>query len=369
MSMMLSCNRPIIKDIDLFRIERQYKTGNIAQGSVVTDLENAMSGICKKNYASAYSSATSAFEAILKYLDVGFMDEVILSPMTFRSIPYSVIRTGAKPVFIDTDDSYLPDWTYLDDLITDKTKVIITTSLYGLPDNNFKNYIKNLNQKIWIIEDNAQAIGARYDSGEPIGSHDYVDFSIFSFYATKNITGGEGGVVVYDYDTDFFDLYKNNGVVTNFYDKVCIGTNLRMTDINATLVLSQLDRLDHITKNRNDQASIYSNILNIKNSQLKYIKEKTKHCFHQYTIDLPYNVNRLNLIENIKEKSIYLGIYYDYLVNYDYQFKRTFEFQETPNALEQSELCVSLPIGSNLSHRDIEYVAKTFNTYLERNYE
>ena len=362
MSMMLSCNKPNIKETDLFRLERQYKTGDLGQGNIVKDLEKTFTVYCNKYYASAYSSATSAFEAILKYLNIGPRDEVILSPLTFKSIPYSVIRSGAKPVFIDTNDSYLPDWSQLNQLITYKTKLIVTTSLYGLPDNNFK----NINQNIWTCEDNSQSIGAKYKDGKNIGSSLNTDFSIFSFYATKNITGCEGGVIVHNQDTDFFDLYKNNGIVENIDNQIILGTNLRMTDINATLILSQFDRLDHITKHRNNQAKIYHNILNIENKQYKYISENTIHAFHQYTVELPENIDRISFVDSLKQKSIYLGIYYDYLTNYDYKLKRVIEFQETPNALDQSDRCVSLPIGMNLSHKDIEYIAKTFNTYLDR---
>ena len=368
MSTMLSCNKPELTDLDLFRAERLLKTGNLAQGEIVKDLETAFASLCKKNSASAYSSATSAFESILKYLDIKAGDEVILSPLTFKSIPYSILRSGATPVFIDTDDSYLPDWSLLGNLITDKTRLIVTTSLYGLPDNSIKSIIQNskYNKKIWIVEDNAQAIGSRYKDGSSVGSSRFVDFSIFSFYATKNITGCEGGIIIYDEDTEFFDLYKNNGLVKNCNNNLCIGTNLRMTDLSATIILSQFDRLDQITQNRNNQADIYQEYLDIKNNQIKYIVGKTKHCFHQYTIQLPKTIKRDRLIENLKKKNIHLGIYYDYLVNYDFELKNFGSFRQTPNALVQSDLCISMPIGSTISNLNIEYIAKTFNHFLKK---
>ena len=364
---MLSCNKPELTEIDLFRAERLLKTGNIAQGEVVKDLETAFSCLCKKNNASAYSSATSAFEAILKYLDIKPGDEIILSPLTFKSIPYSVLRTGATPIFIDTDSSYLPDWSLLSNLITDKTKLIVTTSLYGLPDNNLQ-IIKDsiLNKKIWVVEDNAQAIGARYYSGDSVGSSEIIDFSIFSFYATKNITGCEGGIIVHNKDTEFFDLYKNNGIVQNYYNNLCIGTNLRMTDLNATIVLSQFDRLDQITQNRNKQANIYQEYLNIDNNQFKHIYGSTVHSFHQYTIQLPKKIKRNKLIQKLKNKNIHLGLYYDYLTNYDFELKNLGPFNDTPNALSQSRLCVSMPIGPAVSNLNIEYVAKIFNHFLKK---
>jgi dTDP-4-amino-4,6-dideoxygalactose transaminase len=367
---MLSCNKPNIIDLDLFRVERQLKTGNVGQGRIVEDLEIAFTTLCNKDSASAYSSATSAFEAILKYLDIKSGDEVILSPLTFKSIPYSVIRSGATPIFIDTTDSYLPDWSLIEDLITEKTKLIVTTSLYGLPDNKIDILSKlDKSNKFWIVEDNAQAIGSKYKNGKSVGSSENVDFSIFSFYATKNITGCEGGIVVHNEDTEFFDLYRNNGLAINYNNNICIGTNLRMTDINATLVLSQFDRLDHITKNRNNQARIYSNLLNIKNRQIDSIVENTIHCFHQYTVELPYDIDRDIFVEDMKSKGILLGVYYSYLTNYDHELMKLFPRQDTPNALEQSQKCVSLPVGSSMHHSDIQYIANTFNFFLGKYYE
>ena len=364
---MLSCNQPVVKDIDILRIEEQLRSGNLAQGKKVSDLEAKMEQIVGRESAAALSSATAAFEAVFEFIDLKEGDEVILSPLTFKSVPYSVIRRGATPVFIDTNDIFLPDWELVDRLLTDKTVAIITTSLYGMPDPNLNTLMRALEYypDVWIIEDDAQSIGARWNENRHIGSfHSRADFAIFSFYATKNIAAGEGGVVISDGYTDFFHMYRNNGVCRNYFNKTCIGTNMRMTDIEATLALSQLERLDHVLKIRNDQANIYSNILSIPNLQKENLAPDSVHAFHHYTIMLPDGIDRVNIMSRLEESGIKAGIYYDYLVNYDQGLRIKSRGIETPNALDQSKRAICLPLGESLSHNDIKYIANKFEEIL-----
>jgi perosamine synthetase len=107
---MLQCNKPSIKEVDILKVEQQLRSGNLAQGDKVAELEWAMSRLTNRENSAAYSSATSIFEAIFAYIGIKEGDEVILSPLTFKSVPYAVIRAGATPVFIDTNDYYLADW-------------------------------------------------------------------------------------------------------------------------------------------------------------------------------------------------------------------------------------------------------------------
>jgi len=364
---MLSCNRPVIKDIDILRIEEQLRSGNLAQGQKVADLEAKMEEIVGRESAAALSSATAAFEAVFEFIDLKEGDEVILSPLTFKSVPYSVIRSGATPVFIDTNHFFLPNWELVEDLLSDRTVAIITTSLYGMPDPNLNILMEALAYypDIWIIEDDAQSIGAKWTEDRHIGSfHSRADFAIFSFYATKNIAAGEGGVIISDGYNDFFHMYRNNGICKNYLDKTCIGTNMRMTDIEATLALSQLERLDHVLKIRNNQADIYSNILSIPNLQKENLAPGSVHAFHHYTIMLPHGVDRVNIMSRLEESGIKSGIYYDYLANYDQGFRMSSRMIKTPNALDQSKRAICLPLGESLNHDDIRYIANKFEEIL-----
>lgn len=360
---MLQCNIPVVKDIDVKRVEEQLRSGNLAQGEKVKQLEDKMKSLCSRENAAAYSSATSAFDSVFQFIDLKEGDEVILSPLTFKSVPYSVIRSGATPVFIDTTEYYLCDWSKIPLLINNNTKAIISTSLYGMPDPSFEilsTYLSHYDN-IWLIEDNAQSIGARYNQKSHIGSwSSRSDFSIFSFYATKNIAAGEGGVIVFDEETEFFHEYRNNGVVKNFANKICIGTNMRMTDIEATLALSQMERIKHVTKIRNDQANIYSSIINIENTQVKNLQSDATHAFHHYAITLPDQVSRDTVIEKLSLAGIKAGVYYDYLVNYDRRLGKKVYTRDTKMAYKQSRQTICLPLGETLSHSDIKYIANKF---------
>lgn len=364
---MLSCNQPVIKGIDLLRVEEQLKSGQLAQGQRVYELESRMEEIVGRESAAALSSATAAFEAVFKFINLKEGDEVILSPLTFKSVPYSVIRSGATPVFIDTNDIFLPDWTLVDRLLNDKTAAIITTSLYGMPDPNLNTLMRALEwyPDIWIIEDDAQSIGAKWNKDRHIGAfHSRADFAIFSFYATKNISAGEGGIVFSDGYTDFFHMYRNNGVCKNYFGDSCIGTNMRMTDVEAALALSQLDRLDHVLKIRNNQADIYSNILSIPNTQRESLAPGSIHAYHHYTVMLPDDVDRVNVMSRLEQAGIRAGIYYDYLVNYDEGLRGDFKKMKTPNARKQSKKNICLPLGESLNYNDIKYIANKFEEIL-----
>lgn len=363
MNTMLQCNKPSIKEVDILKVEQQLRSGNLAQGDKVVELEWAMSRLTNREDSAAYSSATSIFEAIFAYIGIKEGDEVILSPLTFKSVPYAVIRAGATPVFIDTNDYYLADWNKVDSLLNDNTRAIISTSLYGMPDPNFERLLQSLEhyQDVWLIEDNAQSVGAKYNKTDHVGSWESrSDFSIFSFYATKNITGGEGGIVVFDEDTDFFHSYRNNGICKNFFNKKCVGTNMRMTDVEATLVLSQLSRMQQVTDTRNKQANIYRNLLSIENLQFKNLNKDATHAYHHYTLTLPKNIDRSYVLACLESYGIHAAIYYEYLVNYDKSFTAPIRTSNTPNALLQSKQAICLPLGETLRHSDIEYIAKKF---------
>ncbi len=365
---MLQCNIPVIKEIDITRVSETLRSGNVAQGEKVSQLEDVMSRLTDREHAAAYSSATAVFDAVFQYIGLEKGDEVILSPLTFKSVPYAVIRSGAKPVFIDTNDCYLADWDKVDSLLSDKTKAIISTSLYGMPDPYLDKLMSSLQDypSVWLIEDNAQSIGAKYTKSDHIGSWaSRADFAIFSFYATKNITAGEGGVVVFDEDTDFFHSYRNNGVCKNYLNKYCVGTNMRMTDIEATLALSQLGRLGQVVKMRNDQANIYSTNLSVKNPQVENMVDGSTHAFHHYTIMLPRGYDRVYVMSKFAEAGIYPGIYYEYLTNYDKSFPSYVRKWNTPNALRQSKQAICLPLGESLSHSDIKYIAQKFEEIID----
>jgi len=362
-------NKPDIKDIDIQKVESVLRSGSLAQGMFVERLEDRMKKLCNRESAAAFSSATSAFECLWDYLDLGEGDEVILSPMTFKSVPMSIIRSGATPVFVDTNYLSLADWYLVKDLINSNTKAIVVTNLYGMPDPHLNMLFDAISDRddIFLIEDNAQAIGAKYADSRPVGSWaSRSDFSIFSFYATKNITSIEGGVILFDDDTNFFHQYRNNGTAKNIAGETCLGTNMRMSDVAATLGVSQLERLEHVTMIRNEQAKIYRSILSIDNPQLSYLPHGSTHAFHHYTVLLPYNVDRAMFISEMSLASISIGIYYEYLLNYDETFSKTLHLNKTPEAKGQSKRCVSLPLGTKLNRKDIIYIANTFNRILEK---
>lgn len=135
---------------------------------------------------------------------------------------------------------------------------------------------------------------------------------------------------------------------------------MRMTDIEATLILSQLDRVKQVTETRNNQANIYHNMLSIENLQFKNLDKDATHAYHHYTLTLPKDLDRSYVLACLESYGIHAGIYYEYLVNYDKSFTAPIRASNTPNALLQSKQAICLPLGETLSHSDIKYIAQKF---------
>src|SRR3990167_6008515 len=245
---MITISDPVIDNNEIKAVTKVFCSRQITQGKIVYNLEDIFAKFCGTKYAVATNSGTSALHTALYAIGIRPGDEVITTPFTFVATANAILMVGATPVLIDIDPkTYNLDPQKIEKAVTKKTRAIIAVNLYGQPaDFDEINKIAK-KHKLIVVEDAAQSVNTTYKTKR---SGSFGDISCFSFYATKNITCGEGGMITTN-NKSYFQKAKqfiNHGQKTNgIYEYVDIGLNLRMTDIEAAILLEQLKKVDWIT--------------------------------------------------------------------------------------------------------------------------
>jgi perosamine synthetase len=326
-------------------VSKVLKSGSLAQGPMVAKFESDFSKFVGDRECVAVNSGTSALHLALLSLGIGPGDEVIVPSFTFAATANSVALTGAKPVFVDIDPkTFNIDSSLIEPAITKRTKAIQVVHLYGLPAD--MNQILNIAAKhgLLVIEDAAQAHLAEI-SGQKVGT--FGDAAAFSFYPTKNMTSGEGGMIVFKDSAAARTsrLLRNQGMEKRYQNEL-VGFNLRMTDIHAAIGIEQLKKIEKRTEVRIRNA-------NFMNSRLPghvtpFTPEGSKHVFHQYTVRL--NSRRDLISTELSELGIGNSVYYPTQVHKLPSFQSDLNLVQTQLATEQ---VLSLPVHPSLSKRNL----------------
>lgn len=256
---------PLLGGNELKYVTEAVGTGWISSsGKYVNQFEGAFAKYCGVKYAVAVCNGTVAIHLALSALGIGRGDEVIIPSFTMIATAFAVCYTGAKPVFVDADkDTWNIDVTKIEEKITQNTKAIIPVHVFGNPCNmdEIEKIAKTHN--LYILEDAAEAHGAEY-KGKKTGS--FSDIASFSFFANKNLTTGEGGMVV----TDSEDYYKKCRYFKNMcfpvdaprvYSHDDIGFNYRMSNLHAAIGLAQVEKADDYRVMRIKNAMLYKEYL------------------------------------------------------------------------------------------------------------
>ena len=256
---------PLLGGNELKYVTEAVGTGWISSsGKYVNQFEEAFAKYCGVKYAVAVCNGTVAIHLALSALGIGRGDEVIIPSFTMIATAFAVCYTGAKPVFVDADkDTWNIDVTKIEEKITQNTKAIIPVHVFGNPCNmdEIEKIAKTHN--LYILEDAAEAHGAEY-KGKKTGS--FSDIASFSFFANKNLTTGEGGMVV----TDSEDYYKKCRYFKNMcfpvdaprvYSHDDIGFNYRMSNLHAAIGLAQVEKADDYRVMRIKNAMLYKEYL------------------------------------------------------------------------------------------------------------
>ncbi len=250
---LIKVSKPFIDSKEVEEVSKVLLSGQYVSGKKVKEFENKFADYIGVNYAIAVNSGTAALHTSLAVLGVGPGDEVIVPPLTFFSTVTSVIHQNAIPVFADIDiDDFCLNPLDVQSKITDKTKAVIPVHLWG---NSAKMHeLRNICEKanIFLIEDCAQAHGTSY-RGKKVGS--LGDIGAFSFYATKHMTTGEGGILTTDNEewANCARMIRSHGM-SGRDDHIVLGYNYRMNEIAAAIGIVQLEKLDYLNLKRIDNS-------------------------------------------------------------------------------------------------------------------
>jgi dTDP-4-amino-4,6-dideoxygalactose transaminase len=330
-------------------------SGKLAQGMRVGIFESEFSKLVMGRECVAVNSGTSGLHVALLALGLGPGDEVIVPSFTFAATANSVSLTGATPVFADIDpDTFNISVKSIEELITPRTKAIQVVHLYGLPADMSAVVDIAKRHKLLIIEDAAQAHLASIN-GQPVGT--FGDAAVFSFYPTKNMTSGEGGMVILK-DSEIartVRLLRNQGMEKRYENEI-VGMNLRMTEVHAAIGVEQLKKVSKWTAKRTKNANFLSREL--KTVVCPKTPSGYTHVYHQYTIKV--NGNRDAFIEYLKNHGIESGVYYPKPVHRLPAFNIEVTLPNTDRACSQ---VISLPIHPKLKKKDLRRMVRVLNGY------
>ena len=348
-----------LKDEIMTKINEVYDKGWFIGGENVKSFEEDFAKYCNRKYCISCGNGLEAIELSLLGNNIGEGDEVIVCSHTFIASALAISKTGATPVFVEPEmDQYLIDPDKIEEKITDKTKAIITVQLYGQPCNMDK--INQIAKKhnLKVIEDAAQAHGAKY-KGNIVGS--LGDIAAFSFYPGKNLGAlGDGGAVVCDDEEVANKIRKLSNYGSSIkYNHEYKGTNSRLDEIQAAILDVKLKKLDLMNNYRKKVANIYLNNIDNENIILPKVARENEHVWHLFVIRTQ---NREELINYLSENGIETGIHYPTAIH---KQKAYSEYNDLsyPNAEELANTVLSLPMYYGMKDEDANYVVDKLNKY------
>lgn len=335
------------------------RSGHLTQGPMVKRLERAVAEIVGVEHAIAVNNGTSALSLSLEALDLQPGDEVITSPFTFVATLNAILASGATVKFVDIrPDDFNVDPAAVEDLVGERTKVLLPVSLYGQMADMIALEETAVKHGLTVVEDAAQAIGATLH-GRPAGSF---DVGCFSLYATKNVTAGEGGVITTGRQdlAERIRLLRNQGM-RGRYDYACVGGNYRLSDMHAAVGVSQIGRLQEFSDGRRRNAEKLSHgLAGIEGLVVPEVMDGRSHVWHQYTVRVTKaaSCTRDELSSRLASRGIGTGIHYPRLV-FDYECYRDHPqvlVPEVPVAAKIASEVLSLPVHPKLTDAEMERI-------------
>ncbi|MFA7361499.1 MAG: DegT/DnrJ/EryC1/StrS family aminotransferase [Candidatus Kapaibacterium sp.] len=373
---------------DLISVRKVLESGWVVQGPVVKEFEDIWCKFTGSHYSVAVSSCTTALHLALIAADIKLGDEVILPSFTWVATVNAVEYVGAKPVFCDIDlSTFNIDVSKINNLITVNTKAIIPVHLFGLAA-DMSSVLKISNKYgLKVIEDSACGFGAYY---KDVHTGNFGDFGCFSFHPRKAITTGEGGMLTInkqesaellrslrDHGSSISDLQRHEGnkpyLLPEFKH---LGYNYRMTDIQASLGLSQMQRADSICNRRREIAGIYSDLLKgIDWLILPSYSKDYKHGFQSYVcLFRPEYINETNIQKINKQRNNFMeylfnngistrpGTHAVHMLDY-YKNKYKLEKTELMNSYIADSCSVTLPLYQGIKSEEIEFITNKIKAY------
>lgn len=360
-----------IDEADIAQVVNVLKSPFLTQGPLVEEFEEAIADYTGARFAVAFSSGTAALHAACHAAGLGPGDEILTSPNTFVATANCVLFVGAKPNFVDIDrNTYNIDPFLLEEKITERTKAIIPVDFSGQPAD--MDTIKKISEKynLVVIEDAAHALGAVYQERKVGG---WSDMTMFSFHPVKHITTGEGGVITTNNRLYYERLkrFRAHGITKNpeemarvegpwYYEMQELGYNYRMTDLQAALGLSQLQKIDQFLSLRKLWVRMYGEAFAGEDGVITpHQLNETSSSWHLYVIRLEtekFRVGRKEIFQALRAENI--GVHVHYIPVYWHPFYEKLGFSKgiCPQAEEYYQSAITLPLFPKMNQDDVETV-------------
>ncbi len=372
-------HRPSIGQEEIDEVTSTLRSGWLTTGPRTAQFEREFREYLGVPNALAVNSCTAALHLALSALHIGAGAEVITTPLTFCASVNVILHTGATPVLADVAPDGNIDPESVASLITERTRAILPVHLAGLPVDMSAIWSLARRHRLLVIEDCAHAVGAHY-RGWPIGagnpeSGDYSDAAAFSFYATKNLTTGEGGMVtthredlaermkvlcLHGISKDAWNRYSDKG--NWYYEVLAPGFKYNLSDLQSAIGIHQLRKLEAFTETRARYAGLYHRLLaDVDEVELAPDKADCRHAWHLYMLRLhleKLDINRAEFISLLRERGVGTSVHFIPIPLHPFFAPFLQDGQNhTPAALQLYPRLVSLPLFPAMTEEDVVYVA------------
>lgn len=370
-----------LEEDDIEAVVNVLKSDYLTTGPTIARFEQKVANYVGAKYAVAFSNGTAALHGACFAAGIGEGDEVITTPITFAASANCVRYEGGTVVFADIDeDTYNIDPIEIEKKITPQTKAIIPVHFTGQPVQLDEIHAIAKKHNLIVIEDAAHAIGAEY-KGQKIGA--LSDMTMFSFHPVKHVTTGEGGIITTNNEDYFKKLvqFRSHGITRDvenmtqndgpwYYDMQFLGYNYRMTDIQAALGISQMDKLDNFVERRREIVQMYDEAFK-DNEYLITPKQllEGNSSWHLYVIQLnldKINATRKEVFEALMARNIGVNVHYIPVHTLPYYKKLGYKEGSMPKAEALYETIITLPLFPKMTNEDVNDVVITVISELEK---
>lgn len=357
---MISMSAPDIDDQDIAAVVEVLRSGRLSLGPKIEAFEEAISQYIGVRHAVAVSSGTAALHLIVKALGLGPGDEVLVPSFTFAASINVLLYENVKPVFCDIEDStYNLDPSKLEERITSRTKAILAVDVFGHPAEWESISSMAAKHNLRVIDDSCEALGAEY-AGRKVGQ--FGDAAAFAFYPNKQITTGEGGVLV----TNNFEIARlarslrnqGRGEMGSWLEHERLGFNYRMDEMSAALGLSQLQRIETFLSKRQHVADLYSGRLSaVPCVRTQFVRPHVRMSWFVYVVTLDDEVNREAVIETLEERQIPVRCYFSPIHLQSYIAGREdCRIGRLPVTESVARRTLALPFHNQLREKDVDRI-------------
>lgn len=361
-----------VDDMDIQAVVEVMKNGDLTCGPKITELEQKLCAITGAKYAVVCSNGTAALHIACLAAGVSEGDEVITTPITFAASANCALYCGGKPVFADINpETYNIDPACVRAKVTEKTKAVVAVDYTG-QSVELDELLQLCREKnMVLIEDGAHVIGTRY-KGKANGS--IADMTTFSFHPAKTVTGGEGGAVLTN-NKELYQkllLYRTHGITRDeslmenpsdgpwYYEQIALGYNYRMTDIQAALLISQLDKLDRFSQRRKEIVAKYNEAF----AKLPGIfvqkeiadSDTTRHLYILRLKPEKLSINRKQFFEALWAENVCCNVHYIPTYYFPYYQKLGYQKGICPNAEKLYDEMLTLPLYYAMTDEDVDSV-------------